>query len=252
MTASSKRTALPMPGERLANSSKKQSIEPFFLSPARGLGRHRLMVEDDAVTFDDLINKSRGEREAAKGAEGSSEAGLARARATLDAALGQTGLSAAMALASHGVPAVPVGQIKQRFGFEYPEQTSRAWQFPRHLYLLRDGTWWNASSTSADINNAPPPVVRWAMGDDRESPGSILALGAQLTGAVLTSADTGAGGAPHGRFVSGGDGGEDGTLDFWVTDGAARVCEGAALEDSLPFEEWAASQVATLIDARSL
>jgi hypothetical protein len=157
-----------------------------------------------------------------------------------------------MALASHGVPAVPVGQIKQRFGFEYPEQTSKAWKFPRNLYLLRDGTWWNASNTSADVNNAPPPVVRWAMGDDRESPGRILALGAQLTGAVLTSAEAGADSTPHGRFVSGGADGEDGTLDFWVADGAARVGEGTALADSLPFEEWAASQVATLIDARSL
>jgi len=203
------------------------------------------------VTFDDLIDQSRKEREAARGAEGNAQATLARARATLDAALGQTGLSAAMALASYGVPAVPVGQIKQRFGFEYPEQTSRAWKFPRNLYLLRDGTWWNASSASADINNAPPPVVRWAMGDDHRTSGSVLALRAQLTGAVLTSAEAGAL-APHGRFTGCGADGEDVALHFWVTEGAARVGEGTALEDSLPFEEWAAAQVATLIDARSL
>lgn len=37
-----------------------------------------------------------------------------------------------------------------------------------------------------------------------------------------------------------------------LSDGAARVGEGTALADSVPFEEWAAAYVATLIDARSL
>lgn len=58
------------------------------------------MVEDDAVTFDDLVSTRRKEREAAKGAEANTQATLARAPATLDAGLGQTGLSAASQVAT--------------------------------------------------------------------------------------------------------------------------------------------------------
>lgn len=203
------------------------------------------------MSFDDLINKSRKDRPGAEGVPEGAEAALSHARTVLDATLGQTGMSAVMALASYGVQPVPIGQIKQRFGFEYPEQTSHAWVFPRNLHLLRDGTWWSAGNASADVENAPPPVVRWAMGDDPQSAGSILAVRTQLTGAVLHDLDAGADGAPHGSFFGGDTREAELSLNFWVADGVARVSEGAEFEGSRPFDEWAAAQVATLMDARA-
>lgn len=197
-----------------------------------------------------MVSKCRTDRQGGQTAPGSADAAIDRARAALDASLGQTGLSAAMTLASHGVPAVPVGHIKRRFGFEYPEQTGRAWRFPKDLYLLRDGTWWRAGNSSAEPDNVPPPVVRWAMSEDPQSSGSILAPRVQLTGAVLEHTDAEADDVPHGRFTTGGADEDRATLDFWVVDGVVRIAEDAAFESSLSFEEWAAAHVATLIDAR--
>lgn len=194
------------------------------------------------MRFEDLVEQSRSEHRAS-GAQDADA--LSRARDVLDAALGGIGQSAAMALASHGVPAVPLGQIKRRFGYEYPEQTSHGWRIVDDLYLLRDGTWWQAGTATADLASAPPPVVRWVMGGDPEAAGSILAARKQLTGAVLQHA----GDAPHGSFATAGNGG-GAALHFWVADGAARVGEGTEFESSRPFEEWAATRVAVLIDAR--
>jgi hypothetical protein len=199
------------------------------------------------VTFEDLIAQSRGQRAAD---EKDSVGAMDQARATLDAALGQTGWSAAMALASHGVRAVAVGQIKRRFGFDYPEQTSHAWELQRGLFLLRDGTWWHAASSTAPTETAPPPVIRWAVNGDAESPSSILELKGQLTGAVLQAADASCDDSPYGAFTFADDRGGEVAYRFWIVDGIAKIADGAAPGPAVPLDEWAAGRVAALIDAR--
>jgi hypothetical protein len=155
-----------------------------------------------------------------------------------------------MALASHGVRAVAVGHIKRRFGFDYPEQTSHAWELQRGLFLLRDGTWWHAASSTAPTESSPPPVIRWAMNGDPEAPSSILELKGQLTGAVLQATDASCGDAPHGTFTFTDGGVGEVTYGFWVVDGSARIADSADPELAMPLDEWTAGRVAALIDAR--
>jgi hypothetical protein len=200
------------------------------------------------VNFDDLVDRSRQCGQDGKPAAEAPEAVLRHARETLDAALAETGLAAAMTLASRGVSPVPVGHIKRRFGFDYPEQTSHAWRFPRGLHLLRDGTWWRVRKATASAESAPPPLVRWVMDDDPHAAGSILAPQQQLTGAVLSEPGPAVGDAPCGTFVIETDDKAE-TLHLSVADGVARISEDAG-GDPVPFEEWAAAAVASLIDAR--
>jgi hypothetical protein len=201
------------------------------------------------MSFEDLVKKHRAQRSAARSSEtAASDSSAETGVADFASVLSQTGLAATMTLASYGVRPIPVGHLKTRFGYEYPEQTSHAWRFPGHLYLLRDGTWWQAQDVTAAAHSAPPPAIRWAMSDDPQAPGTILSPQHELTADVLTSgvpdADSPA------RFATTTPDGQPDGLHLWTVAGVTMVSAGSDPGQAAPFDEWAAAAVAALIDAR--
>jgi hypothetical protein len=221
-----------------------------MLDAARFLSPPPPMQVNGHMSFEDLVNQHRTQRSADRSSEPAANDSAAETGvADFAAVLSQTGLAATMTLASYGVRPIPVGHLKTRFGYEYPEQTSHAWRFPGHLYLLRDGTWWQAQNVTAAAQSAPPPAIRWAMSDDPQAPGTILCPQRELTAEILTRSDPDADDAPAHFATTTPDGQPDG-LQLWNVAGVTVICDGNDSSQAAPFEEWAAAAVAALIDAR--
>jgi hypothetical protein len=196
--------------------------------------------------FDDLVNQKVSAQQGAAETRDQLATQLGSARAQFDAAIGEIGASAVRALTLRGVRPTPTGRVEKGRLSNRLVETGGAWVFDDrlHLNLLPDGGWYLLSTVTAGLSEYPTTWERMAA---KGKLGTILSEApyARLTGQVFDFLD------PTTHIASGSlyTGYPDDSIHVWMIGGVPYIHDHGWPKEAVPFEEWAAAGVATLINA---